>query len=105
LLGVTSSQPASWGTWSWRAIASSRRSRHLNAPGRVAFGGRRYPSRGFGTLTMCGFVAFVQEASVVAFDTARRGLDSIAHRGPDAAGEWTEENVFLGHRRLSIIDL
>ena len=34
-----------------------------------------------------------------------RLLDSIAHRGPDAAGEWQEEGVYLGHRRLSIIDL
>ena len=30
---------------------------------------------------------------------------AIAHRGPDAAGEWCERDVFLGHRRLSIIDL
>ncbi len=36
---------------------------------------------------------------------ARRALDAIAHRGPDAAGEWREREVFLGHRRLSIIDL
>src|SRR5206468_2931359 len=32
-------------------------------------------------------------------------LDSIAHRGPDAEGEWVADNVYLGHRRLSIIDL
>ena len=36
---------------------------------------------------------------------ARRALDSIAHRGPDAAGEWQERDVLLLHRRLSIIDL
>ncbi len=31
----------------------------------------------------------------------------LRHRGPDAAGSWTDEteHVFLGHRRLSIIDL
>ena len=31
----------------------------------------------------------------------------LAHRGPDAAGLWNddEERVFLGHRRLSIVDL
>ncbi len=34
-------------------------------------------------------------------------LDAIAHRGPDAAGEYHHQSpqVWLGHRRLSIIDL
>jgi asparagine synthase (glutamine-hydrolysing) len=31
--------------------------------------------------------------------------DSIAHRGPDAEGFWSEPGVGLVHRRLSIIDL
>jgi len=30
---------------------------------------------------------------------------SIAHRGPDAEGFFTNDNVSVGHRRLSIIDL
>ena len=35
-----------------------------------------------------------------------RLLDSIAHRGPDAAGEWgEEEGVYLGHREAFYIDL
>src|SRR5215475_3945459 len=54
---------------------------------------------------MCGFVAILQDAPIVAVTAARRTLDAIAHRGPDAAGEWCEHEVFLGHRRLSIIDL
>jgi asparagine synthase (glutamine-hydrolysing) len=54
---------------------------------------------------MCGFVAVFQNAPVIALDDARQALDTIAHRGPDAAGEWREGEVFLGHRRLSIIDL
>lgn len=54
---------------------------------------------------MCGFVAILQDAPVVDVVAARRALDTIAHRGPDAAGEWCERDVFLGHRRLSIIDL
>jgi len=29
----------------------------------------------------------------------------LAHRGPDANGVFTDQNVVLGHRRLSIIDL
>jgi len=31
--------------------------------------------------------------------------DAIRHRGPDDSGYYTEGRVFLGHRRLSIIDL
>jgi len=54
---------------------------------------------------MCGFVAILQEKPVVNCTSARRALDAIAHRGPDAAGEWRERDLFLGHRRLSIIDL
>src|SRR3954464_3942334 len=54
---------------------------------------------------MCGFFAVLQPSSVVDLETARQGLNSIAHRGPDAAAEWREQDVFLGHRRLSIIDL
>lgn len=30
---------------------------------------------------------------------------ALAHRGPDAEGEFSGENVVLGHRRLAIIDL
>jgi asparagine synthase (glutamine-hydrolysing) len=54
---------------------------------------------------MCGFVAILQDSPIVDLRTARRALDTIVHRGPDAAGEWCEGDVFLGHRRLSIIDL
>ena len=33
--------------------------------------------------------------------------DAIAHRGPDGEGFWHNKNekVFLGHRRLAILDL
>src|SRR4051794_12106293 len=54
---------------------------------------------------MCGLVAFFEGSGVASLDTARRALDAIRHRGPDAAGEWQEAGVYLGHRRLSIIDL
>ena len=32
-------------------------------------------------------------------------LGSIKHRGPDGMGYWKEDNISLGHARLSIIDL
>jgi asparagine synthase (glutamine-hydrolysing) len=37
----------------------------------------------------------------------RKATDMLRHRGPDAYGEWISGSgdVFLGHRRLSIIDL
>ena len=54
---------------------------------------------------MCGFFTVLQPSPVIDLDTARRALDTIAHRGPDASGEWRDHDVFLGHRRLSIIDL
>src|SRR5215510_14933350 len=54
---------------------------------------------------MCGFFVIIQNNPSLDVATAQRALDAIAHRGPDAAGEWREREVFLGHRRLSIIDL
>src|SRR5438445_10551495 len=32
-------------------------------------------------------------------------LGAISHRGPDACGEYRDGKVWLGHRRLSILDL
>src|SRR5262245_42403181 len=54
---------------------------------------------------MCGLVAVLQDSDATSPVLARRALDAIRHRGPDAQGEWQERDVFLGHRRLSIIDL
>ena len=58
---------------------------------------------------MCGICGFVRtEPYQVHEDTAslQRMCDTIAHRGPDAEGYRVfDERIFLGHRRLSIIDL
>src|ERR1700730_6302348 len=35
----------------------------------------------------------------------RRMSDCMAHRGPDADGFYIKEEIALGHRRLSILDL
>ncbi|MDC0888384.1 N-acetylglutaminylglutamine amidotransferase [Candidatus Thioglobus sp.] len=32
-------------------------------------------------------------------------MSKIARRGPDASGEWLQDNIGFGHQRLSIIDL
>lgn len=54
---------------------------------------------------MCGFLAIVKGALPLDLVAARRALATLGHRGPDATGEWTEGDVFLGHQRLSILDL
>ncbi|MDD2768307.1 MAG: asparagine synthase (glutamine-hydrolyzing) [Methylococcus sp.] len=36
---------------------------------------------------------------------ARAALDRLHARGPDSEGEWRENRVYLGHRRLAILDL
>lgn len=53
---------------------------------------------------MCGFVGFTgsTEDSV---QTIENMMDAIRHRGPDASGHYTDEDIALGHRRLSIIDV
>ena len=53
---------------------------------------------------MCGFVGFtnnINDAGIV----VENMMDRIAHRGPDQAGKFVDENVAMGFRRLSIIDL
>jgi asparagine synthase (glutamine-hydrolysing) len=55
---------------------------------------------------MCGVAGYVQlDGAPVSPVALQRMTDAIAHRGPDGQGHWTEGNVGLGHRRLSIIDL
>ncbi len=51
---------------------------------------------------MCGFLAMIGDRWVGDFDAA---LDALAHRGPDDRGTWSQQDVKLGHRRLSVIDL
>ena len=55
---------------------------------------------------MCGIAGFVEsDAGPSAGQTLRRMTERISHRGPDDTGLLAESPVFLGHRRLSIIDL
>tara|TARA_B110000879_G_scaffold202668_1_gene279319 strand:+ start:614 stop:2350 length:1737 start_codon:yes stop_codon:yes gene_type:complete len=39
------------------------------------------------------------------FQGLSEGLDLLKHRGPDQKGVYVDENLFMGHQRLSIIDL
>src|SRR5262245_61268042 len=54
---------------------------------------------------MCGFFSVIQDKPRIELAAARRALAAIAHRGPDASADWVDGHVYLGHRRLSIIDL
>jgi asparagine synthase (glutamine-hydrolysing) len=53
---------------------------------------------------MCGIFGYVGRDVPPAHDLARI-TNLLSHRGPDGGGCWHEPGVFLGHRRLSIIDL
>jgi asparagine synthase (glutamine-hydrolysing) len=56
---------------------------------------------------MCGIAGIVASDRLQADERARVELmrDVIAHRGPDDAGLFCDEQAALGHRRLSIVDL
>ncbi|HEY5814521.1 MAG TPA: asparagine synthase (glutamine-hydrolyzing), partial [Terrimicrobiaceae bacterium] len=53
---------------------------------------------------MCGIAGFIGEGNKADLERMTR---SVSHRGPDAQGFYCEqsEGVYLGHRRLSIIDI
>lgn len=53
---------------------------------------------------MCGIAGFVGKGSRTDLLAM---VDQLRHRGPDSEGFWWEEkkHVYLGHRRLAIIDL
>lgn len=55
---------------------------------------------------MCG-IAGIIGLDGTAVDRAQldRMTDALAHRGPDGSGLYVHQNVGLGHRRLSILDL
>ncbi|MCI5180295.1 MAG: asparagine synthase (glutamine-hydrolyzing) [Candidatus Electrothrix sp. AW3_4] len=59
---------------------------------------------------MCGLTGFLSKTWFEQEQTdalLTRMLDSIAHRGPDDSGIWsdTTAGIFLGHRRLAVVDI
>lgn len=55
---------------------------------------------------MCGFTGFsTADTSFDHQEVIKAMSDAIAHRGPDSEGLFSDEQVSLGFRRLSIIDL
>ncbi len=55
---------------------------------------------------MCGICGILYlDNQSVSISTLERMCASIAHRGPDGDGVWSDGPIGLGHRRLAIIDL
>jgi asparagine synthase (glutamine-hydrolysing) len=57
---------------------------------------------------MCGisgYFSFASEISPQHAAAVRRATSLMAHRGPDDCGFYQDDQVILGHRRLSILDL
>ena len=54
---------------------------------------------------MCGIAGIIHfNGKEVTQNSLKVMTDAIAHRGPDAEGVWTNNNIGFGHRRLAIID-
>ncbi len=53
---------------------------------------------------MCGFVGFTNNINDNG-TVLEKMMNRIIHRGPDSSGQFVDENIALGFRRLSIIDL
>ena len=56
---------------------------------------------------MCGIAGYIDKTGKYRPEKkmVKKMTDAIIHRGPDAEGQWIDEYIALGHRRLSIIDL
>ncbi|MGI8839342.1 MAG: asparagine synthase (glutamine-hydrolyzing) [Caulobacteraceae bacterium] len=55
---------------------------------------------------MCGIAGAIRPVGqAIAPASATALLTALAHRGPDDEGMWSEGGVWLGHRRLAIVDL
>lgn len=52
---------------------------------------------------MCGIAGWLGKN--INRDTYSKILTRLTNRGPDGSGQWTMEGVWLGHRRLAVLDL
>lgn len=53
---------------------------------------------------MCGLFGHSGVETTTAY-FSRAALEVLAHRGPNARNDWLDEKVYVGHARLSILDL
>ena len=82
-------------------LADRRPATYLDGAGAAARGVRHRPSR-VATSRMCGIVAEHGSSDPEALE---RMLERLAHRGPDDRGAIGVGGAWLGHRRLSIVDV
>ncbi|MFA7185442.1 MAG: hypothetical protein WC082_11135, partial [Victivallales bacterium] len=54
---------------------------------------------------MCGIAGIINSSDERVEELIHTMTDAIWYRGPDDSGYFIDENVALGHRRLSVIDL
>ena len=56
---------------------------------------------------MCGIFGIIdlKEKNAIDYGIGKKATSLLRHRGPDDYGHYHDEHVFLGHRRLSIVDL
>ncbi len=54
---------------------------------------------------MCGYVGFTNNKLENADSILEAMMDKIVHRGPDSSGKFVSDDICMGFRRLSIIDL
>ncbi|MBA3827741.1 MAG: asparagine synthase (glutamine-hydrolyzing) [Taibaiella sp.] len=56
---------------------------------------------------MCGIcgIYFKKSSADKLLDLGKRALQTLNHRGPDDEGYYNDDQLFLGHKRLSIIDV
>ena len=56
---------------------------------------------------MCGIAGIINKQSGAIVDGSKieKMLEGLHHRGPDDHGIYLNDNVAIGHKRLSIIDL
>src|SRR5438105_4143481 len=54
---------------------------------------------------MCGLFGHTYGKKKLGLPLSRQALNTMEHRGPDQWGEWHDEDIYIGHRRLSILDL
>lgn len=53
---------------------------------------------------MCGIFGFTN-FNTSELEKARTALNTLKHRGPDQWDDYSDDKVYMGHRRLSILDL
>lgn len=53
---------------------------------------------------MCGYFGVISSENI-SLEKAKKSLQILDHRGPDNTNFSIDDNIFLGHKRLSIIDL